>query len=348
MANFPICLRPWIGFELDDGNDHWGHVRPCCWALRYVGDIHNQDVGDIWNGSRYQDFRRHMLSGDLDGYCPSDCPNLTQSSVEWRTYIGQMLRHPSKNHVVNLSEIIQGAATLRSTPIQIKVTPTLACNLDCIMCYQVHDPGPQLPAKVIADLLALSRRAQLLRVQGGEIFASKRGMNFLEQLAGVVPQPAIAIITNGTFPIANAWTLLERLNLRWVMVSLDAATSDTYTKVRIGGNWDAVLANVQQLCKMSRAKKHKFTVYLSCTLMTVNYHEVPTLVELAHEMGADVCINPLTPQDATRNLDLISRPDLHKNVRVTLANALGYAQTASMPFAQSSIRMMLEILDSSS
>ncbi len=344
MSIFPLCLRPWTSFELDDGKDCWGYVQPCCWSLRHVGNIETQSIEEIWNAPGYVNFRKHLLGGDYDHYCSPDCPNMISPTTDFRLYLASLLKNPIPNHLLNLFEIIRGATVLRSTPLHFKISPSLSCNLRCIMCFQDHDSGVCLSDQVIKDIFSLLDRIQLLRLQGGEIFSSKSGLNFLERLTAVKHQPKISIITNGTFPIHYGWELLNHLNMHQIIVSIDAANRNTYHKIRVGGDWDIVINNIKQLCALSKTHKRSFKVYLSYTLMRINYHELYSHLALARSLGTDVVINPFTPSHNTDYLDVMNKPEICNEVLSCLLDAMTYSSEKNMPMAQTSLRMMVSLM----
>ena len=67
-----FCSRPWTGFEVE--ND--GTVTPCCMAKTGCGNVHQNSVLEIWNGGRYQEFRRKMAEGRWRELCRPECPRL--------------------------------------------------------------------------------------------------------------------------------------------------------------------------------------------------------------------------------------------------------------------------------
>ena len=342
MHVFPTCLHPWTSFELDDGGDHLGPVRPCCWFKHDVGDMTVETAQEIWNGSGYVNLRAQMLAGTLPEGCPAQCPILAQGSLERRVYIGQLGRRPTRNQLTNLIEIVRRRTVLRSMPINVKATPTLACNLNCVMCYQQHDARIVLSDRAMEELLGILANARLLRVQGGELFASNAGLRFLGRLANDYPNVPIGLITNGTFPIAAGWNVFERLNLAWVIISLDASGAKTYRRIRMGGDWAQTWANVLRVCGLTQRHGdvrpgRRFPVYLSLTPMLNNYQELPTLLALARQAGADVVVNPLTESEATFHLDPFSHAELRPDLLDTLAIAQAYAASHRMPMARATI-----------
>jgi len=345
----PLCLRPWTTFEIDDGAGRQGLVRPCCWAAVDVGDLNTQRPRDIWNGPGYVEFRRRMLAGDIQDVCPDHCPFVTPSArdrggyrdMHVLTYLRRLVRRPRANSWLNLAEIAGGATRLRSMPVDIKLTPTLACNQRCVMCFQDHNPRAVLSEQALEDVLALLPGAQLLRLQGGELLAAAEGLTFLERLAGLRRRPPISLVTNGTFPAERAWSLLAGLKLDWVVVSVDAANPETYELIHRSRAWHDVVANARRLRDLAQVHRlGRFRVLLNFTLMTLNWREAPSFVRLAASLGLDVSFNPLIHPE---ELAVLGRPNAPEGLGTALDEALGLAEQARLWNAQVTLRGLIDM-----
>jgi len=342
MPIFPLCVYPWAGLIILDGDKDFGLVRPCTWSLRYVGDTATQSIQEIWNGPGYQDFRRRMLTGDINGYCPPTCPNRKRPIGEWLLYLGRLMKYRNTNHLLNFAEVVQRRTQLNSMPIFLKVTPTLACNLRCIMCYQTNDAHTFLPDRVLEELFLFFPKSTVLRIHGGELFASPNGLKFLKRIGTLKRQPSIQLVTNGTFPIEGGLEILRNLNIRLLFVSLDAATPETFNSIRIGGYWDIVIGNLEKLCMLSRSRKGKFKVSISFSLLTLNYKDLKDCAILAHKLSADMYVNYVYFVPPAQNHLLLSEnPELHSEVISHLKEALSYAKTMRMPMAKMTLRIAL-------
>jgi len=75
--------------------------------------------------------------------------------------------------------------------------------------------------------------------------------------------------------------------LKEINISIDAATADTYQKIR-GGDFFKLIANVEALVQARRAaRRNDFRILLNMTLMRANIEELPGFVRLAKHVGAD-------------------------------------------------------------
>ena len=64
----PPCPKAWNHLFVD-----WtGNVMICCFHTRSVGNLHNQSMEDIWNGSEMQEIRKRFLEHDYSA-CNARC-----------------------------------------------------------------------------------------------------------------------------------------------------------------------------------------------------------------------------------------------------------------------------------
>ena len=63
--NYKDCRYPWHTVQiLADGE-----VRPCCWSTGSLGNLHDDDLEEIWDGVRIKDLRKYILNGKIHEIC---------------------------------------------------------------------------------------------------------------------------------------------------------------------------------------------------------------------------------------------------------------------------------------
>ena len=179
-------------------------------------------------------------------------------------------------------------------PRYIQLEPVGQCNLRCQMCpIQFRQDGPphgppafmdwELFVHILDDLPTLEQ----LHLQGlGEPMMHPRFFDMIRYAAG----RGIEVTTNSNV------TLLTRdradqcvsSGLATLHVSLDAATPETYERIRVRAHFDRVLRNLGHL-RDARAASGGTTpkVRLVMVLMQQNLDELPSLLQLAHENHID-------------------------------------------------------------
>ena len=92
--------------------------------------------------------------------------------------------------------------------------------------------------------------------------------------------------TNGSYLLKKKDLLIDMLPYLSVLrISFDAATAETYSKVRVGGQWETLLENVQWLCQYIKQHGHQVQLIADFVVQQQNYQEIPKFVELANSLG---------------------------------------------------------------
>ncbi len=200
--------------------------------------------------------------------------------------------NPKDNEALALAEFRSGTFVVSSPPVTLPLETSSICNLRCVMCP--HSIGAVERPKHLEEALAekvagFLGRAKSVQLHGiGEPLASPAFWSVLERL----PQGCDASInTNLTLLDERRLTRLVASNIGLINVSVDAATAETYRKIR-GHAFEELTRNVKRLIEArSQAGKSHPRVYLNMTLMRANIEEAPAFVELAAALGADaVCL----------------------------------------------------------
>jgi MoaA/NifB/PqqE/SkfB family radical SAM enzyme len=179
------------------------------------------------------------------------------------------------------------AEVLDALPVKLTLQTNDTCNLDCPHCQL-----PRAEKRRRMELDVLQRVVEELFPTLVELHPSNLGEALLwpwfprlcEELErhGVL----LDLTTNGTL-LTDARIALLRPVARDVKVSFDGATAVTFERLRRGASFDGVCANVRRLVCALRGAPARPTVALQMTLLRSNYRELPALVRLAAELGAD-------------------------------------------------------------
>jgi MoaA/NifB/PqqE/SkfB family radical SAM enzyme len=177
------------------------------------------------------------------------------------------------------------------------------------MCPQaigaVHRPK-HLPDTLIERLQPALRSAKYVELHGiGEPLLSPAFWRFLTLLqenpaCDAVVNTNLAVLTEKMLDDVSSSTLLQ------IGVSLDAATPETYWKIR-GADFAVVTNNIRRLSARLHASsaRRRPKLVLNMTVMKENLAEVPLFVPLAQVLGADQVavwpINDFGPGDEQMN-----------------------------------------------
>ena len=172
----------------------------------------------------------------------------------------------------------------RSYPDFFQIESTDFCNSRCIMCehYFTRNKDAQIlqmeTLEHMRDAIQLSRRINLNGM--GEPFISRLVKQQIDLYVGYGNK----IVANTNLSVLDD-ELIGRIgrDFEWLAISVDGARKETYESIRIGMSYETLIRNLYKLKeKVPHVKK-----IISMVMMRQNVCEMPELVELAHEVGAD-------------------------------------------------------------
>ena len=222
----------------------------------------------------------------------------------------------------------------RSWPVVVNLNNTTVCNLRCIMCPQALQDVPQ---KVMSPAVyehvrgeLFERASELSLTVMGDPFCIPRP--FFDQILDDVERYGLRleITTNATlFGDDQQLERLARLATK-IVISIDGATRETFERIRVRGNWERTVANVERLCTAIRRLpfRRRPLLYLNYVLMASNAGEFPLLLDHARRWGAyAVTGSPmiaLDPSVAAEAIDVDADPEVRESLAEASAKAFRY------------------------
>ena len=210
-------------------------------------------------------------------------------------------------------------------PVQVYLQLASACNLSCYMCSEHNRPpevrrgvglislSPEIFSRLEKEVFPWS--SQLFLGVGGEPTFSEHFVDYVTR--GGAANQEVNLITNGTFLERSAVARAVAENVSRIQVSIDAATEQTYERIRIGSRWSRLLAGIDKLQSYRSSSPLASHLKLNFVLMRSNVRELPDFVDLAHELGADAvhAQHVITMTDEAREEPLLIDPGLYDEVR---------------------------------
>ena len=210
-----------------------------------------------------------------------------------RRFVTFALRQPTESELRSelASARVQGSCGCYR-PLNVEMDVTTQCNIRCVMC---HFSDPTISAHVrhdwtVAEFEMVARQVfpfvQRLSLSiSTEPLLNARFVDFLPIVASY-RVPHTYINTNGLLLTEAIAARMIETGFHAVSISLDGATAATYQRIRRGGTWTTVIANIQMLRRLrERAGSATPRVTLGFVLMRGNLAEAPAFVQLARELG---------------------------------------------------------------
>jgi pyruvate-formate lyase-activating enzyme len=277
MVDIPLshrfCHYPFRFAEIHgDGNVYF-----CCptWCgYRSIGNIFKDSPAAIWNGIAAQTIRAGIIDGSFSGCEQHICPSIVSRKLPLKTAEDET------------------STSLMRGPQTVKLCHDSTCNLTCPSCRRNmitadRERQRQLDRMVHEFIVPFLADTQWLYLSGdGDPFASRHYRDVLRETAGNLSL-RIKLHTNAVLCDARAWDdccLQGRVDE--VLVSIDAATPETYAVVRRGGDFARLRRNLDFIAR-KRADGEVREFVLAFVVQTGNFREMPEFVRLGNSLGVD-------------------------------------------------------------
>lgn len=182
--------------------------------------------------------------------------------------------------------LIKLIQSLESYPSYIEVEVTTRCNLKCIICERTYwdEPNRDMSFEEFKYIIDQFPRLKWIGLTGiGESFINKDFLKMLEY----VKSKDILIELYDTFYFIDKKTSEElvRLKVDKVFASIDAATKQTYEKIRVGSDFEKIIANVKELFRQKKEKETFFPkISFHYIVNKLNLSEIPQYIDLVNNI----------------------------------------------------------------
>lgn len=269
------CNRPFTHLEVTD----FGSSFVCCphWLALPVGNMREASWQSIWKSDVAEIIRNSIHDGSFK-YCNTMyCPSIAARSL------------PNREDTQNIKVALPA-------PSYVALSYDRSCNLSCPSCRnEIIVAGRAEQASfepILANMAGMLPLSDQIQVTGsGDPFGSNHFRKLIAQYTSMShDKKRLNLITNAQLCDERAWEELRLdRNVKQISVSVDAATSETYSIVRRPGNFTRLLNNLEFIArKRQQGEVEIFNLYF--VIQSHNYREMPDFVELGIRLGADVVL----------------------------------------------------------
>jgi MoaA/NifB/PqqE/SkfB family radical SAM enzyme len=169
-------------------------------------------------------------------------------------------------------------------PLYVAWQITNECNLACLHCIEESGPGKafkdELDRKQVFNILRqmMDLDVPYLSFSGGEPMLHPLFFEMVEYVCNRNGQ--LKVETNGHYLSPEHCARLKDLGVKAVQVSIDGASSQTFNRIRVRGEFDRVIQGVRNL--------HRAGVPIEVNFSPTHFNvdEISAAVDLAFELGA--------------------------------------------------------------
>ena len=289
------CRRPWQTLGVNSFGDVFICISPA-WIPKFAGNIlASNDIFNILNSSKARAIRNEIMNNryyfcnfNLCGYTRNlTSDQLSKAATSYEDL--QPLTFINQPDTVTLTEI----------PRDIIFDFDHTCNYKCPSCrselinYNKHPIIAPLNKKIAekAKTMIIDKIGSQpieIRWAGGEPFISRAYLDLMEYTIQRHPHGNVkhCIQTNGSY-LKSRDHLVQRLlpHMSELRISFDAATADTYHKIRVNGIWDNLMENVQWVMDVIQRNNFPVRVSADFVVQKQNFKEIVQFKQLVNSMG---------------------------------------------------------------
>jgi glycosyltransferase involved in cell wall biosynthesis len=168
------------------------------------------------------------------------------------------------------------------------------CNTKCIMCggnYYHSRSGKRitrLEFERMARNLRLEKVQSVILAGAGDPLLNSDIVPIIKFLNAEYPNVGIQITTNGVALTRSMTQKILDCMVGSINVSINAASSESYNRIMQVDAFDKVCQNLQYVNELKKLRKQAFpSIQLSMPINLINIRELPKLILLAKNIGAD-------------------------------------------------------------
>lgn len=296
QSPYPHCSTPWDTAGVNSYGDVFMCMSPA-WIPKFAGNVFDaESVYDILNSNTAKLIRKEILNNRYF-YCNF---NLCE-------YPGQARLHDFRARAEEPQHLEPLSLTDDDPRLRVGAVPKNlifdfdhTCNYRCPSCrtelinhnnHPVIRPLNDRISERVRSLIidAIGDQPVQIRWAGGEPFISRVYVDLLDYIVSTGKNNIKHIIqTNGSY-LRNKADLVETLlpNITELRISFDAATADTYHRVRVNGVWDNFIDNVSWVMGRIRELDLPTRVTADFVVQKYNYREIPLLRTLCTDLGIE-------------------------------------------------------------
>lgn len=342
------CLHPWTGLNIAFN----GNVKVDCCYYRYNAFRWDPDgpldIRSAWNNDWFQRLREIFLRDSLEGTGCHGCPEIYTMEEPPLANLDGFNAAQKANYELAIESYRAGSPTTESLPSYYFLDFGRRCNLNCIMCTQndarKSEARDQLSCDALMAQADVLSKALEFKLIGGEPLAIPECRKFIEHLTtdDRLMDVRMRMITNGQF-LDEFLPMFENRDKISLSISLDSS-GDCYEKIRLGGKWDKVSSNIDQLLESRERLGRQWDVAVTGVLMKTSIGGLPEFVTWCLERGLAPNFQYLFHTRKTATEDVLTYPELLEEVpgwREKIQSAIEICQSHGEDFVGERLEIYL-------
>ncbi len=186
-------------------------------------------------------------------------------------------------------------ASLFLPPSSVQIEPTTKCNLRCTICLRTCT-YPDMSYDMTVDVfkLAIEQLKRSTRLVKTAVRLFGLGEPLMNPHIGLMVKHAkeedltVEMISNFALMDRNISEQFVEAQLDYLSISFDAASPQTFEKIRVGAKFKEVVSNIRTFLEVRKSMNSvKPLLFFNSTISEKNAGEIPAIIELAKSLEID-------------------------------------------------------------
>ncbi len=255
---------------------HRGDTRCCCtvFVKENLDNIFDKGIYELWHSNIHKIMCLSIVNKTYTFCDKSMCPLFVGASSSVTEYIEE-----EYNKMTEYPEVLE-------------IGHDYTCNLACSTCRDCTTVAKGTELEIIKRIGEKVKEEYLehckfiVMAGDGEVFMSK---SYREIYTDPRCKPKyFRLLSNGTLFDEKHWVELTKdKNCKYMLtVSIDAATKETYEKIRKNGNFEQLKQNMEYASKLRKRGELRY-FRLNFVVQKENYKEMVPFVQWGESLGVD-------------------------------------------------------------
>lgn len=264
-----LCHAPFSNINFAQNGD----MTVCCYnRTEVLGRYPTNSIQEAWESPIAGELRHYMKQKYLGIGCANCKDQIISGNIQ-----GTKAIYYDKN--ASLRHLLP-AYTAPPKVFEFEISNI--CNLECIMCNgyfssairanreklpKIHSPYDAAFIDEVKKFLPYLTDAKFL---GGEPFLIGQYYDIWNAIIAINPSIKVHITTNGTVLNKKAQDILEKIDAG-IIISVDSLDKENYERIRINGDFDILMENIQWFINY-RNRKKSFLSFAVCPMLSNRKH----------------------------------------------------------------------------
>ncbi len=234
---------------------------------------------------------------------------------------------------------------------KVYIEPTVACNLDCITCFRNAWDQPigrmtdETFERIFAGLKELSPVPSVYFGGIGEPLFHPKTIGWIRRVKELGVK--VELITNGTTLTEQKSREIIETGLDVLWVSIDGASPETYSDVRLGAELPNIIANLKRFASMRPASHFpKPEIGIAFVAMKRNIADLPQVIKIGKSFKAKYfSVSNLQPPTENLQDEVLYKGVMH-NIAYMQAPHLPRLSLPKMDFDELTSEALFKIFNS--